>query len=503
MPRAIKYHRRGYGLALPQRLFGGAPDAARAAAVFAAAKLALLLARDAPLGVPAVKEWRERAPPAHGFTHQAMPPPGRWCAGFTQPEEGAKWPGAGVAARRATPVSAHTSGVPVEHTCALVNALYASGDAADAYQEAPRDFPELLQRRSEYGVGAPDMPYGPPPESDDGDTAWPLDLSSPRFVEEEVTPRRPPVTAEETAAMLAARAPPPTEPEPSEPSYGAPGIVIARTAEELREMLAGGAAFAAAQFADMLPDAAAAVHALAALGAARTAAGAFDPLRLGRGFFGAPLSRQAIADAAADLPPAHVASAVFQTSFRRGIGQLLFWEDPQLSAARAGVAIHVLTAQLPPLLFPLDGELHAGTAALRSTCVALGCTWRTTLRTVYDQYYDSDVLSVELELLAPPPHDPTLASFLTLPAPGGAPGRLLPLNIVLEIGGPQQESEEAASSSRFFRAWDPQRCFLDSHTALAADAASEAPRAWCHYVWWHNVSRGVLRVHLQACGLQP
>jgi hypothetical protein len=89
--------------------------------------------------------------------------------------------------------------------------LYPAPPRASSRRSLPQpDFPHELARPSDYGEGAPDIPYGPPLLSDSGRSPLtPLDLSE--EVEDALDsvagpPRRSPVDAVETGAMLQARA---------------------------------------------------------------------------------------------------------------------------------------------------------------------------------------------------------------------------------------------------------------------------------------------------------
>jgi hypothetical protein len=274
LKRSLKYAARGVGLALPTAL--RVPPSARGAAdVFAVAKLGLLLARRAPLTLEsAAAHWRDDATHGDFFPHASTdPPPETWTAGFTAPgghfqvsgshgprglihvagpdaeydEDGGRY---GKPAHSSTGASASLAAA-VQSACALVASLYGTlrrGVAvARTYEDEPPDFPALLRRPTDYGEATPDVPYGPPLPTDTGRGAVrPLDLTPPDPFDFGAAPRRPPVSAAETAAMIAAFAPPPTHP------YQPAGITLAKTPEALRALLQGGAAFRPAQFADVL-----------------------------------------------------------------------------------------------------------------------------------------------------------------------------------------------------------------------------------------------------------
>jgi hypothetical protein len=220
--RAYKYSQRGFGLVLPREL----PEplnAARADDAFSAAKLAALLRVGAPLSVASLFRWRAPGD-ADAFPRQPCEePPQLWVAGFCagghlrgrQPDARCVINVAGILDEErayeqeggGAPLNAEEADILAQ--CKLVAQLYPSPRGA---RFPVPDFPHELERATDYGNLEPDIAYGPPLASDSGKGAPPpLDLSpayehSP-WEDRQQPPRRAPVSTEETAAMIAARAP--------------------------------------------------------------------------------------------------------------------------------------------------------------------------------------------------------------------------------------------------------------------------------------------------------
>jgi hypothetical protein len=216
--RAKKYAERGFALALPAAC--AAPvDAARADELFSAGKLAILM-RKATVSPAQLANWR--APIASNLypPQPASEPPQTWVTGVQSWErppsihtDARGWTySAGIVQEDGSDDErADPDAKDILAQCDLVARLYPAPPRASSRRSLPQpDFPHELARPSDYGEGAPDIPYGPPLPGDSGRSPLaPLDLS--KMVEDALDslawpPRRSPVDAVETGAMLQARA---------------------------------------------------------------------------------------------------------------------------------------------------------------------------------------------------------------------------------------------------------------------------------------------------------
>lgn len=222
--RAKKYAERGVGLSLP--LAVARPVATQANELFSAGKLAMLLGV-ASVSPAHLATWR--APPgARLFPRQdpAMEPPQTWVTGIMA--EGI-WDidsedimdigtsedfrditySAGLLRGDEEEATSDPAAADILAQCALVAALYPAPPEPPPRLPRP-DFPHTLARQTDYGEAMPDIPYGPPPPSDTGRSLLkPLELRPPELLpdwQHPEQPRRSPVDAAETGAMLQAHA---------------------------------------------------------------------------------------------------------------------------------------------------------------------------------------------------------------------------------------------------------------------------------------------------------
>ena len=218
--RAKKYAARGFALALPTEV--AAPvDAQRADALFSAGKLSLLM-RSGEVSNAQLAVWRAAAPHADLYPPQpALPPPQTWVTGIVsggsmllrelsgpQDARGETYSAGIVQEDGSDEEREDPDSRDILAQCDLVARLYPPPPRGPRHAALP-DFPHELPRPSDYGEGEPDIAYGPPLAEDSGRAPLePLDLEEAvpdaRLAGGE--PRRPPVDAEETAAMLQARA---------------------------------------------------------------------------------------------------------------------------------------------------------------------------------------------------------------------------------------------------------------------------------------------------------
>ena len=277
LKRMLKYARRGFPTKLPTAIRGGITPRT-VADLFSAAKIGLLIMTGAPVTLRSLITWRSDGPgDIYPRFEEAPTPPETWIAGFTA--EGRAGPrgaiyvagpleeadsrdeepdakaakgdaGGAEAAKKRAAEEAQVCAAAMRQ-CELVASLYGKPPSASggrSYEDAPLDFPELLQRPTDYGEAEPDIPYGPPLASDDGKSPLtPLDLeeAEPTFggrrADEE---RRSPVSTEEAAAMIGARA----------NTHGRAVVAVASAPAELTSMLARPGELAPASgFADALP----------------------------------------------------------------------------------------------------------------------------------------------------------------------------------------------------------------------------------------------------------
>ena len=214
--RAKKYAARGFALALPTEV--AAPvDAQRADALFSAGKLSMLMRSD-EVSNAQLAIWRAAAPHADLYPPQpALPPPQTWITGIVSADSlllsGPQEPrgetySAGIVQEDGSDDEREDPDArDILAQCDLVARLYPP--LRGPRHVAVPDFPHELPRPSDYGEGEPDIAYGPPLAGDSGRAPLePLDLeeAGPDAGLLRGEPRRPPVDAEETAAMLQARA---------------------------------------------------------------------------------------------------------------------------------------------------------------------------------------------------------------------------------------------------------------------------------------------------------
>ena len=217
--RAKKYAARGFALALPTEVAAPA-DAQSADTLFSAGKLAMLM-RVGEVSNAQLAAWRAAAPHADLYPPQpALPPPQTWVTGIVSSDNMLWVALSGPQEPRGETYSAgivQDDGSDDERADPDSRDILAQCDLVARLYPPPRgprhlavpDFPHTLPRPSDYGEGEPDIAYGPPLAGDSGCIELvPLDLEEAgpeaRLVGGE--PRRPPVDANETAAMLQARA---------------------------------------------------------------------------------------------------------------------------------------------------------------------------------------------------------------------------------------------------------------------------------------------------------